>query len=217
MGKRALYLIIFIVAIAGVVGLVIFFNNATENRDAKIADAANNLGGRASSATTKETNTTNTTNTSTNTTTAKKDTTKTELDDGTLYQNGEALEKIDIVVGDNMYDTQITDFNLNFKEYEGKTVEIEGMYMENKNEVTNSKYTFVGRYSNVPSQCCPQGYSYFEYEWKGDQTPRLVDEISWIKVTGTLKKGRDLYSEYIYIDANSIEVMNERGMDTVNN
>ena len=42
-------------------------------------------------------------------------------------------------------------------------------------------------------------------------------EITWIKLTGTLKKGRDLFDEYYYIEANSFEVMNERGQDTVNN
>ena len=46
---------------------------------------------------------------------------------------------------------------------------------------------------------------------------RLVDGITWLKVKGTLKAGTDSYGEYYYIAANSIEVMNERGIDTVNN
>ena len=222
MGKRVIYLIIFIVAIAGVVGLVIFFNNATTNRDAKIANAANNLGNKTKTEVNSNVNpeitTIDTTTTATTTSQkAKLPTTVTELDDGTLYQIGEPLESVDIVVGDNMYNTQITDFNYNFPEYEGKTIEIEGMFMKNEDKLLGYCYTFVGRYSNVASTCCPQGYAYFEYEWYGDQEPRLVDEITWLKVRGTLTQGEDAGGPYFYIAANSMEVMNERGQDTVNN
>ena len=210
MGKKVIYLIIFIVAIAGVVGIVMFFNNATANRDNTIAEAANNLGGK-----TKENKESNTIAETTN---KKLATTITELEDGTLYQIGDKQENVDIVIGDNLFDTQLSDISLNFSQYEGKTIEIEGMYMKNEDKLAKYCYTFVGRYSNSNlCQYCPQGYSYFEYEWHGDKTPRLVDEITWIKIRGTLTKGKDKAGEYYYIKANSMEVMNERGQDTVNN
>lgn len=207
MKKRIIYVIIFIVAIVGIAGLVVFFNNATTNRDEKQANITNNIGNKP-----KNEDTSNTISTTTTNDEAKLAATVSEMDDGTLYQIGEPLDNIDLVIGDNLFDTQLSDINLNFSQYEGKTIEIEGMYMINK------PYTFVGRYSNS-NLCayCPQGYSYFEYEWHGDKSPRLVDEITWLKVKGTLSKGEDKYGEYYFIQANSIEVMNERGIDTVNN
>lgn len=137
--------------------------------------------------------------------------TEIKLDDGIKYSVTEEVVKPDIVLKDNYYDTQIADFNLNFDEYEGKTVEIDGFYFENKD------YTFVGRYS-TSNICptCPTGYSFFEYEWYGDKKLNLIDSDSWIKVVGTLKRGND-GEEYYYIEANSIEIMNQRGLETVSN
>ena len=203
--KRIIYAILFIIVVIGVVGLIVFFNNATENRD-KIANTPTNLGNKTND------NTVNNNIIESNAKDNNKTTTVTKLSDGTLYQTGELIDKADIVIGDNLYDTQLADINLNFSQYEGKSIEIEGMYM------LNNPYTFVGRYSNS-NLCayCPQGYSYFEYEWKGDQKPYLVDEISWLKIKGILTRGSDDYGEYYFIDANSIEVMNDRGIDTVNN
>lgn len=63
---------------------------------------------------------------------------------------------------------------------------------------------------------CPTGYSYFEYEWNGDKEIPAEVEESWIKVKGTLKRGND-GEEYYYIDVAEIEVMNQKGLETVSN
>ena len=144
----------------------------------------------------------------------KKQSKKIELSDGTLYTFSDEEEKAEIVIGDNYYDTQISDIMYNIDMYKGKTIEIEGMYLE------NLPFTFVGRYS-TSSLCpyCPQGYSYFEYSWNGEKI-KLEDEKSWIKVIGTICIGNDEtsnYQDFYYIKATSIEVKNERGIDTVNN
>lgn len=134
---------------------------------------------------------------------------------GTLYVASEEIIKPDIVIGDNYFDTQITDISTNFSRYEGKTVEIEGMYLDSY----PSQYTFVGRYSES-NLCptCPPGYSYFEFEWHGEEElPKFTDEKEWIKVVGTFKKGVDEGEEYYYIDAATVKVMDKRGKDTVYN
>lgn len=136
----------------------------------------------------------------------------TKFKDGTLYSiSGESI-KPDIIVGNNYFDTQLSDVNTNFSTYEGKTVEIEGFFME------DTPYTFVGRYSesNLCSYC-PQGYSYFEYEWPGNMKLDFTNEKEWLKVVGTYRRGKDEMGEYYYIDASSIKVMNEWGQDTVKN
>lgn len=142
------------------------------------------------------------------------DTYKTDLEDGKLYSLFNENIKSDIIIGDNYYDTQINDINLNPNIYADKNIEIEGMYL------TNTPYTFVGRYSTSNlCQFCPAGYSYMEYTWDGESID-LQDEISWIKVVGTLEKMNDEttnYQDYYYIKAKTIEVMKESGIKTVNN
>ena len=84
--------------------------------------------------------------------------------------------------------------------------------------MSNGPYTFVGRYSNsniCPN--CPPGYAYFEYEWHGNQSPELVEEESWLKIKGKFTLGDDNGLPYYYIDVASMEVMNEKGLTTVDN
>lgn len=145
---------------------------------------------------------------------SNKNTVKEELQEGTLYSLSNDKIKADIVLGDNYYDTQIKDIMYNFDSYKGKTIEIEGMFLD------MNPYTVVGRYS-TSALCpyCPAGYSAIEYVWDGDKI-ELKDKDSWIKVIGTLCVGNDEtsdYQDYYYIQALSIEVMNERGIDTVSN
>ncbi len=201
--KRVIYIILFVLVILGVIGLILGLNSATEKRDNNNTASLGNK---------------NTNNTVENVTTTDKDVKDTspatviEKNDGTFYMLTTEEIKPDIVIGDNYFDTQLSDINKNFSEYAGKTIEIEGFYLENK------PYTFVGRYSKS-NLCpyCPEGYSYFEYQWNGDKAPSLQDEKGWLKIVGTLKEGKDEYGPYYYIDAISIGVMNERGVLSVDN
>lgn len=164
----------------------------------------------------KNTNTTNVINKSSETENTKvekekKKTEVTELEDGIMYAVTNEKIEPEIVLKDTYFDTQIADIALNFNNYEGKTIQIEGLYF------ANNKYTFVGRYS-TSNLCpdCPAGISYFEYEWHGDKEITLEDSKSWIKVIGTLRKGND-GTDYYYIDVANLEVMNEPGNSTVTN
>lgn len=140
---------------------------------------------------------------------------KIQLDDGILYSlTGEKVQA-DLVIGDDYFDTTISDIFLNPKNYENKTIQIEGLYF------VNDPYTFVGRYSNS-NLCpdCPPGYSYLEYQLQGKMDAKLTDEKDWIKVVGTLDKGNDEtsnYEDYYFLKVQTLEIMNERGQDTVNN
>ena len=141
--------------------------------------------------------------------------TKTELEDGTLYTFTEEEIKSDVVVPDNFFDTTINDLMMNYNQYKGKNIQVEGLYM------TSGKYTFVGRYS-TSNICptCPQGYSYIEYILDKKIDANLIEEDSWIKVIGKLSKGRDAtsnFEDYYYLKVLSIEVMKEKGQTTVNN
>lgn len=121
-------------------------------------------------------------------------------------------EKIDIRIGDHHYATQINDFYTNFKDYDGKTVEIEGYYMD------FGGYTLVGR--RGPScPYCTGGYVNFEF--KSDQDlSKLRSEKSWIRVKGILREGTFYLTEnatqkIYYIEAIELTELPEVGLDTV--
>ncbi|MEA4813769.1 MAG: hypothetical protein VB112_02520 [Oscillospiraceae bacterium] len=121
---------------------------------------------------------------------------------------------IDINVGDKLYMTQINDWYMNFSDYSGKSVVIEGYYM-----IFDDKYTFVGR-KGPTCPYCTGGYVNFEF--KSDQDlSKLVSESSWIRVTGILRQGT-MYpgsgqpgQAFYYIEAMSVEELPEAGIDTI--
>lgn len=116
--------------------------------------------------------------------------------------------KIDIIVGDNLYMTQINDWYMNFDKYEGKVVEIEGYYIDEY-----SPYTFVGRYG--PScPYCNGGYVSFEFYTNQDLS-FLRNATDWIKVIGIIRQGEDSNGTFYYIEALSVEKMDEIGIDTI--
>ncbi len=117
-------------------------------------------------------------------------------------------DNIDIVVGDNLYATQINDWYMYFDQYEGETVEIEGYYID------SDPYTIIGR-SGPSCPYCSGGYVSFEFFSDGDLSG-LVSESDWIKVKGILRQGDDSdYGPFYYIEAISVEKMDEVGQSTV--
>lgn len=197
--KRVLWIIVLIVFIVAIVLIIKFANSKNSTNDANIVDNTYN---KNSNAIVEE----------------KMDEAqyqKIELDDGILYSIDGKQYQSDIVIGDNYYDTTINDMFLNPENYIEKNIEIEGMYLE------NLPWTFVGRYS-TSNVCvyCPEGYSYFEYQLKGKIDREFTAKEDWIKVIGTLTKGNDEtsdYQDYYYLEVLSIEIMNERGLETVTN
>lgn len=122
------------------------------------------------------------------------------------------LDKPDIVVGDKHYATQINDWYMNFQDYEGKTVSIDGYYMN------FGGYTLVGR---MGPSCpyCTGGYVNFEFKTDLDLS-KLKSEESWIRVKGILRKGKysiskDVSQLIYYIEALEVEELPVVGVDTV--
>ena len=122
------------------------------------------------------------------------------------------LDKPDIVVGDKHYATQINDWYMNFQDYEGKTVSIDGYYMN------FGGYTLVGRMGPA-CPYCTGGYVNFEFKTDLDLS-KLKSEESWIRVKGILRKGKysiskDVSQLIYYIEAVEVEELPEVGVDTV--
>ena len=122
--------------------------------------------------------------------------------------------KIDMTVGDKLYMTQINDWYVNFSDYDGKSVVIEGYYM-----IFDDKYTFVGR-KGPTCPYCTGGYVNFEFKSDEDLSG-LISESSWVRVTGILRQGT-MYpgsgqpsEPFYYIEAMSVEKLPEVGLDTI--
>ena len=206
MNKKKILWIVFLAIIIVGIGIGLFVLNQNKNNK------------------TSENNSTNETSYNTkseNTVKAEKATSKNveyqkiELDDGVLYSVDGEKYNADMVIGDNYFDTTISDMYINPEDYYGSKIQIEGMYL------TDGSYTSVGRYS-TSSLCayCPAGYSFIEYQLDGTIDKKLEPEKDWIKIIGTLEKANDetsFYQDYFYIKALNIEIMNEKGNDTVNN
>lgn len=118
---------------------------------------------------------------------------------------------VDIAVGDNLYATQINDWYMNFSQYEGKVVEIEGYYIGEF-----APYDFIGRYG--PScPYCQGGYVSFEILTDEDVT-QYKSAGDWIKVRGILREGNDKeQGAFYYIEVLQLEKMEKVGQDTVAN
>ncbi len=128
------------------------------------------------------------------------------------YENDrEYIKKngIDITVGDNLYMTQINDWYTNFSDYDGRSVEIEGYYLD------MDPYLFVGR-KGPTCPYCTGGYVDFEFLPQND-LPSCVSEETWIKVTGVLRRGYDteIKNYFYYIEAVDVKIEEKTGKDTV--
>lgn len=139
----------------------------------------------------------------------------TELSDGILYSKDGEQVTADITLGDNFFDTTIMDMNLNPDSYVGKKIQIDGLFF------ANAYYSFVGRYT-TSNLCptCPAGVSFMEIHLDGTIDREFSVEEDWIKVIGIFKVGNDEssdFQDYYYLDVVNLEVMNEKGNDTVNN
>ncbi len=122
---------------------------------------------------------------------------------------------VDIVVGDNLYMTQVNDWFENNDDYAGKVAQIEGFYL------LFDKYLFVGR--NGPScPYCTGGYVDFEFITNEDLSS-LVHGESWIRVTGYIREGTMSYEgsdgtkPFYYIEAMKVEVLDEIGVNPIAN
>ena len=120
---------------------------------------------------------------------------------------------VDITVGDNYYATQINDWYMNFKEYEGMTVQIEGYYIDEF-----SPYLLIGR-KGPSCPYCQGGYVSFEFYTDEDLSSlKLKSGKDWLRVTGILRKGVDKKQGiFYYIEALKTEHMPSAGIGTVSN
>ena len=124
--------------------------------------------------------------------------------------DAELTDTVDIK--EKMFIAQINDIYLNTEDYLGKTIRLEGLFKEE--EGYDKTYCFVIRYG--PGCCGFDGNAGFEVAWDDeDENPYPADD-SWLEATGVLKNyEEDGYSNYLYLDLASLNVLDRRGAEFV--
>lgn len=103
---------------------------------------------------------------------------------------------------------QIDDIYFNFDQYEGKIIKVQGMYNADIID-ENRVYHSVFRYG--PGCCGNDGWGGFYLNYKGEY-PEINE---WIEVVGTPEIVRDGPVELLYLNVQSITVLEERGAEFV--
>jgi len=123
-----------------------------------------------------------------------------------------------IEISENMFITQIDNINLNYRDYVGKTIKLEGFFVHNFWEGNN--WFFVVR--NTPD-CCGEGSVVgFEVSWDPDYqgTNRDTDlsmwpeTDEWVEAIGTLTHF-EFMGNRVFLALSELNVLETRGQSFV--
>ncbi len=121
-------------------------------------------------------------------------------------QGKEVLE-----IKEKLFITQINDIFYNFDDYKDKIIVIEGMYSEFTSLDGKSKSPVVFRFG--PGCCNNDGWGGFLLKNYEGEKPK---DKEWIKVIGTpLLVENGVYKD-LFLEVISLEILSERGAETVN-
>ncbi len=116
-----------------------------------------------------------------------------------------------IEIREKMFIAQIEDIYYNIEDFKDEYIKIEGMYsVVEPEEGDIGKVHFV--YRNAPGCCGNDGWAGFMLNYDGEY-PNTND---WIQVVGTPEIVKNGVYEDLYLNVISIEVMEERGAEFVN-
>jgi putative membrane protein len=117
-----------------------------------------------------------------------------------------------IEIKEKMFISQVNDVYLNPEDYLGKTIKLEGLFKMEQGY--DKAYCFVLRYG--PGCCGNDGNVGFEVAWDNEKKKSYPGEDAWVEATGELKTyEEDGYTEFLYLDLISLNVLNKRGQETV--
>jgi len=124
-----------------------------------------------------------------------------------------------IDVKENMYITQLSDINLNYKSYLGKTVKVQGIFKDLHWD--GKDYYFV--YRRTPGCCGDDGEAGFELSWNqnyqgshtGDDDNTYPAKDDWVEVQGVLKSYEISGFPFLYLALAELNVLETRGEEFV--
>lgn len=194
--KKILGLILLVLVI--VIGYVVYNASADKDKTSYIIDFENSEdGNNKDMEDSKQTNTDNS---------EKIDTNENLNTSDKIIDNKNIIE-----IREKMFIAQIEDIYYNIEDFKDKYIKIEGMYsVVEPEEGDIGKVHFV--YRNAPGCCGNDGWAGFMLNYDGEY-PNTND---WIQVVGTPEIVKNGVYEDLYLNVISIEVMEERGAEFVN-
>jgi uncharacterized membrane protein YcgQ (UPF0703/DUF1980 family) len=124
----------------------------------------------------------------------------------------QASSKGIVEIKEKMFLAQVNDVYLNPEDYLGKTIKLEGIFKEEQGY--EKSYCFVIRYG--PGCCGNDGNAGFEVAWAKEDARPYPAIDSWVEAAGELKMyEEDGYSQYLYLDLSSLNVLDKRGAEMV--
>ncbi len=121
---------------------------------------------------------------------------------------GEAVDADEtLVITEKMFTEQINFIYLNPDLYFGREIEYEGMY--SYAEMGDVSLHYIYRYG--PGCCAYDSNVGFEIIWDGERPA----ENDWVRVKGTVGSVIHEGQNYVVVDATEIDVLDERGQETV--
>ncbi|MDR0320660.1 MAG: hypothetical protein LBI28_04085 [Treponema sp.] len=130
------------------------------------------------------------------------------------FTGGCAKVNKDIVeIKEKMFISQVNDVYLNFEDYLGRTIKLEGIFKSEQFYNDVEPYRFVIRYG--PGCCGTDGNAGFEVKWNKDREQQYPAAESWVEATGILKIDKDGSAQYLYLDLSSLDVLSKRGAEVV--
>ena len=115
-----------------------------------------------------------------------------------------------IYITENRFIAQTNDVYINTEDYMGKTLQYEGFVMSFFDESTQKTYYYVIRYG--PGCCGYDANAGFEILTQDGEYPA---DNEWVQVTGVLGTYVEGEYEYLYLDVTDLQVLKERGAETV--
>jgi len=129
-------------------------------------------------------------------------------------KNGDPASADTVVIKEKMFIAQVSDVYNNAEDYFGKTIKLEGILKKEQYYEGEPPYCFVIRYG--PGCCGYDGNVGFEIRWDKDRSQQYPEAESWVEATGVLKSyEEDGYTEYLYLDLSSLNVLRKRGAEVV--
>ncbi|MCL1975124.1 MAG: hypothetical protein FWG61_03040 [Firmicutes bacterium] len=114
-----------------------------------------------------------------------------------------------IVIKEKMFIAQTNDITLNARSYEGKTIEVEGMYFGYFDPYSEREYNYVQRRS--PGCCGNDGMVGYEILYDGEM-PEIND---WIEVIGQIEVVQVENKDAVRVRVSQLTVKDERGAEFV--
>jgi uncharacterized membrane protein YcgQ (UPF0703/DUF1980 family) len=124
-----------------------------------------------------------------------------------------------VEIRENMFITQINAINLNYRDYLGRTIKLEGMFRHFQWE-GNNMY-FVAR--NAPGCCGDDGIIGFEVSWNpyhqgfddGSEGRTYPNENDWVQAQGVLNYFESLGRPMLFILLDELNILERRGQEFV--